>query len=596
MLGRRIGAALRRRRASHRVTVLAAGLIAVSIGVCAAATQAMDAQEQETLALRFDMRGEQEADGVALVAIDDESLAALGAWPFRRSLHARAVDALRRAGAREIVYDVQFSEPTRPRDDLALYDALGRAGGGVLAATATDEHGDTAVFGGRENLEAIGAVAASAAFVTVDRDLYLRFPYATGGLRSLAVAAARRAGRRVEASDFERGGAWIDYRGPPGTIPTVSFSRLLRSPERVAAALRDRIVVVGVTAPTEQDVHATPVSSDRLMSGPEIQANAVWTALHGLPLRSAPPWVAWLAIAMLGMGPAVATLWGRAAQAGLAALVLGGGYLVAAQGAFDAGLVVPVVYPMVALLLGTMSAMSAAYVAEREAARRAASYNARLEREVRARTEQLRDTQLEVVRRLGRAVESRDADTGFHIDRMSTLSERLALAAGMSRAEAELLRQASALHDVGKVGIPDAVLRKPGKLDAEEWMIMKGHTTIGAAILAGSSSPLIQLAETIALAHHERWDGSGYPQGLRGEEIPLAARICAVCDVFDALLSARPYKRAWTLDDVLAELERQRGHHFDPALIDAFLALVPELEPELVAQAGAEQDETAIAA
>jgi len=579
-------AALRRLRGSHRVTILAAALVAVAVALAAEATHVVEAQEQDTIGLRFQLRGEQPATGVAVLAIDDETMAALGRWPFRRSLHARAVDALRAAGARGIVYDVQFSEPTRARDDLALYDALGRAGGAVLAATATDARGDVPIFGGRENLRAIGAEAASAAFVTADRDRFLRFPYAAGRLPSLAVAAARRAGRPLRPSDFEAGGAWIDYRGAPGTIPSLPFSALLESPRRARSVFRDRIVVVGVTAPTEQDVHATPAAADRLMSGPEIQANAVWTALHGLPLRSAPAWATWLAILLLGLAPAVATLTVRATRAGLVALALGAGYLVAVQVAFDTGHVLRVVSPLVALLLGTMTAMSAAYVAEREQRRRVASYNARLEREVRARTEQVRDTQLEVVRRLGRAVESRDADTGFHIDRMSALAERLGLATGMSPEEAELLRQAAALHDVGKVGIPDAILRKPGRLDPEEWAVMQRHTTIGAAILAGSSSPLIQLAESIALSHHERWNGTGYPQALRGEEIPLAARICTVCDVFDALLSARPYKAPWTLDEALEELERERGEHFDPALVDAFLALVPTLEPELLARAG----------
>ena len=578
-------AALRRLRGSHRVTILLAGLVAVAMALAAEATHVTQAQEQDTLGLRFRLRGEQPARDVAVVAIDDESLAALGRWPFRRSLHARAVDALRAAGARGIAYDVQFSEPTRPRDELALYDALGRAGGAVLAATATDEHGDVPILGGRENLAAIGAEAASAAFVTVDGDSYLRFPHAGGGLPSLAVAAARRAGRPLRPSDFDAGGAWIDYRGPPGTVPTVSFSALLRSPRRVGPLLRDRIVVVGVTAPTEQDVHPTPTATDRLMSGPEIQANAVWTALHGLPLRSAPRWATWLAILLLGLAPALATLAMRATRAGLLALALGAGYLVAVQLAFDAGHVLRVVSPLVALLLGTMSAMSAAYVAERERRRRVASYNTRLEREVRARTEEVRDTQLEVVQRLGRAVESRDADTGLHIDRMSALAERLGLAVGMSTEEAELLRQAAALHDVGKVGIPDAILRKPGALDEQERAAMQTHTTIGAAILAGSSSPLIQLAESIAMSHHERWNGTGYPQRLRGEDIPLAARICAVCDVFDALLSPRPYKAPWSLAAALEEIERERGQHFDPLLVDAFLALVPTLEPALVAQA-----------
>jgi putative two-component system response regulator len=144
------------------------------------------------------------------------------------------------------------------------------------------------------------------------------------------------------------------------------------------------------------------------------------------------------------------------------------------------------------------------------------------------------------------------------------------------------------MHDVGKIGIPDRVLLKPGKLDADEWALMQSHTTIGAEILAGSSSALLQIAEEIALTHHERFDGTGYPQGLAGEAIPLGARITAICDVFDALRSQRVYKDSWTVDDAVAELEAQRGRHFDPALVDAFLALVPDLEPDLLQQDSAD--------
>jgi putative two-component system response regulator len=222
-------------------------------------------------------------------------------------------------------------------------------------------------------------------------------------------------------------------------------------------------------------------------------------------------------------------------------------------------------------------------VLEREERRRAALFSDRLRAEVSARTEELRQTQLEIVSRLGRAVESRDADTGLHVDRMAELSHRLALAAGLPEAQAELLGHAAVLHDIGKVGIPDRILRKPGRFDAAERAVMETHTTIGAGILAGSASPLIELAAVIARSHHERWDGTGYPDRLRGEAIPLAARICAVCDVFDALVSARPYKAAWPLQDALAELAAQRARQFDPALVDAFLALVPELDAAVLA-------------
>jgi putative two-component system response regulator len=237
-----------------------------------------------------------------------------------------------------------------------------------------------------------------------------------------------------------------------------------------------------------------------------------------------------------------------------------------------------------------MTAITIALVHERGERRRTVQYNERLEREVSARTAELRETQLEMLSRLGRAVESRDADTGAHLDRMSTLSHRLALAVGMPPAEAELMRHASLLHDVGKVGIPDRILNKPGRLDDTERELMQTHAAIGGKILAGSRSALVQLAASIARSHHERWDGTGYPDGLRGEEIPLSARICALCDVFDALLSPRTYKPAWPLEDALAEIAAQRGRQFDPALTDVFLTLVPALEPELTAPAAAHAD------
>jgi putative two-component system response regulator len=133
------------------------------------------------------------------------------------------------------------------------------------------------------------------------------------------------------------------------------------------------------------------------------------------------------------------------------------------------------------------------------------------------------------------------------------------------------------MHDVGKIGIPDAVLLKPGPLDEHEWEIVRAHTSMGGEILADSENPLVQLAETIARCHHERWDGTGYPLGLRGEAIPQAARICAICDAFDALLSRRAYKQSWSLEQALREISRSSGTHFDPQLVEVFLPLAPSL-------------------
>lgn len=193
-----------------------------------------------------------------------------------------------------------------------------------------------------------------------------------------------------------------------------------------------------------------------------------------------------------------------------------------------------------------------------------------LEDNVNARTREIRETRLEVIRRLGRAAEYRDNETGMHIIRMSLAASILGRAAGLTAEQAELLLNASPMHDIGKIGIPDRILLKPGPLDAEEWAIMKKHPTIGAELLSGGSSELMQMAETIAHCHHEKFDGTGYPRGLEGEQIPLAARIVAVCDVFDALLSKRPYKAPWTVDAALAELDKRAGTHFDPRLVQKF--------------------------
>jgi putative two-component system response regulator len=200
-----------------------------------------------------------------------------------------------------------------------------------------------------------------------------------------------------------------------------------------------------------------------------------------------------------------------------------------------------------------------------------------LEEKVQERTKELRETRLEIIHRLGLAAEYRDDDTGFHTIRMSRYCSQLASAYGLDKTTCQMILTASPMHDIGKIGIPDRVLLKPGKLDSEEWEIIKTHSDIGARILSGSQSELLQMAETIALTHHEKWDGSGYPRGLKGEQIPLVGRISAVCDVFDALTSERPYKKAWSIDEAVVEIERCRSKHFDPRLIDIFIHILPDI-------------------
>jgi putative two-component system response regulator len=191
--------------------------------------------------------------------------------------------------------------------------------------------------------------------------------------------------------------------------------------------------------------------------------------------------------------------------------------------------------------------------------------------------EQLKQAHIDLVQRLGRAAEYKDTDTGEHIVRMSQYSKVLALGIGMSENQAELLHQAAPMHDVGKIGIPDAILLKPGKLSEQEFEHMKEHALIGAKILANSSSPLLQLAHTLAIEHHEKWDGTGYPYGLKGDEISIEGRIVAVADVFDALTSKRPYKDAWSVEKAVAHMKDQAGSHFDPAIIDLLVNKLDEI-------------------
>ncbi|MBA4059060.1 MAG: two-component system response regulator [Verminephrobacter sp.] len=193
------------------------------------------------------------------------------------------------------------------------------------------------------------------------------------------------------------------------------------------------------------------------------------------------------------------------------------------------------------------------------------------------RMDELRETRLQIVQRLGRAAEYKDNETGLHVIRMSHFSKLLALAAGHSPVWAEDLLNAAAMHDVGKIGIPDAVLRKPGPLDAAEWDTMRRHPEIGAEIMGEHPSGVLQLAREIALAHHEKWDGSGYPRGLAGEAIPVSARIVAIADVFDALTTRRPYKEPWPVQEAMSHIAAQAGKHFDPALVALFAPLLPQL-------------------
>ena len=327
-------------------------------------------------------------------------------------------------------------------------------------------HGHTRVLGGDENLRAVHARAAASDLPTGPGGVIASFPRDVAASTSIAVAAARAAAAtRSTRRSFETDGAWIDYRGPPGTIPTVSFSDVVNG-KVPAAKLRGKIVVVGATAPTLQDVHATPAGGDELMSGPEIQANAIWTAMHGLPLRTAPRWVDLLALVLLACAGAR-----RAAPARRCAVAPSRRSSARSSSSSRSSRSrragsSPSAAPLLALALGAIGTIAARYLAERRERRRVDA------RQRGARAARPRAHRASCARPSWRSsAGSRTRPSRATATPARTSSGWAGCASGsraqvgLSVAEAELLRHASALHDVGKIGIPDRVLLSPGKLD-----------------------------------------------------------------------------------------------------------------------------------
>jgi CHASE2 domain-containing sensor protein len=564
-----------------RLALIGAGTLALLVVAIIGSTPFVHRLEQRTIDTRFHLRGAATVSDVVVVAIDDTTFSDLRKqWPLPRGFHARVVDRLREAGAKQIVYDVQFTEASaQPRQDLALFDAVARARGTVLATGEGTADGDTRVLGGDDKLARIGATAAAANLPVEGGGVIRRYKAMEGPLASIASVVARRLGHAVPGGRFDDGSALIDFAGPPGTVPSYSFSDVHEG-SVADERFRDRIVVVGPTSPTLQDLHPTAAGGG-LMAGPEIQANAIRTALRGNPLQPTAGWSRLVLLFGLGGLAILLVLMLGPIRGAIGAVGVGLAFAAGAQWAFGHHHVLPVAVPLLGLAAATVAAVLTAVAQETAERRRVSGRNLELEDAVRARTAELEITHVEAVERLARAAELRDGDTGEHLDRMSRLCEAVALRLGHTPEQALRLRRASILHDVGKIGMPDGILRKPGKLSDDEIATMRRHTMEGAALLEGSRSPVLRMAEVIAGTHHERWDGTGYPLGLAEDEIPIAGRIAAVCDVYDALITERPYKRAWTPEEARAEITAQRGRHFDPDVVDALLAvLAASPEPE----------------
>jgi adenylate cyclase len=357
------GGSLRRRRGRAMLVVV---LIAAAIGVVFYATGLMGTLEAQSVDARFEVRGTQaKPEEIVVVGVDDKTFDELPntRWPYPRSLEGRVIENLTKAGAKAIAVDIQFTEQTTPKQDDALIEAVQGFPGIVLSTTETNKRGESRIFGGEEVVHEVGARAGDTSVPVESGGTTRKMLYEYGGLVSFAVAAAEATtGKPVTEGEFESDGkAWIDYRGPPQTFREVPFSRVLRG-KVPASVFRGKTVVIGATAPSLQDLHATSISGDELMSGPELQANSIWTAIHGFPLSSSATVIDLILILLFAAGPAAATLRLKPLPSLLAAIGLGLLYALATQLAFDSGTVLPVVYPLLALVLSALGALGVNYL------------------------------------------------------------------------------------------------------------------------------------------------------------------------------------------------------------------------------------------
>jgi adenylate cyclase len=337
------------------------------MSIAAFAGHLLQGPELQIIDTHFSVRGKQKPPSdVAVVAVDSKSFQQINqTWPFPRRYEAKVIQRLAAAGARVIAMDIQFTEPTDPRDDQAIGNAIFNARNVVLTTDAVNSKGQSNIFGGDQVVRELHATWGISSVKPDGDGVYRRVYYSLSGAKTFAVAAADRAlgkDRQVTRSSFPNGGsAPIDFAGPPNTIATYSFSDVYfgRVP---ASAFKGRTVVVGVSDPTEQDVHPTAASRNKLMPGPEIQANAVSSILRGFPLRNAGGWLDVLLIIVLGMVIPLANLRLRSWRVAALAVLLGIGYVVGTQVAFDNGLILTFMYPLIAIGLATVGTLGADYL------------------------------------------------------------------------------------------------------------------------------------------------------------------------------------------------------------------------------------------
>jgi adenylate cyclase len=341
-------------------------LAAAAIGIVFYATGLMATLEAQSVDARFSVRGTQtRPDEIVIVGIDNQTSNELpnNRWPYPRSFEGRVIENLTKDGAKAIAVDIQFTAQTTERQDDALIEAIGHAPGVVLSTTETNKKGESRIFGGEAVVHRFHARAGNTVVPLESGGTTRKMYYEFGGLASFPVVAAEEVtGRRISAGEFEGDGkAWVDFRGPPGTFREVSFARVMRG-KVPASVFRGKTVVIGATASKLQDQHATSTTGDELMSGPEVQASSIWSAIHGFPLSSSAKVLDLILILLFAAAPAAATIRLKPLLSLLAAIGLGIVYALVTQLAFDSGTVLPVVYPLLALVLSALGALGVNYL------------------------------------------------------------------------------------------------------------------------------------------------------------------------------------------------------------------------------------------
>jgi HD-GYP domain-containing protein (c-di-GMP phosphodiesterase class II)/CHASE2 domain-containing sensor protein len=591
--------------------------------------------------ISFRIRGSHKpSDKIIIAAIDEKSLEQLGRWPLKRIYYARLFDKMQQAAV--VGLDIILTEPSD--DDIILSEAIKRHGG-VILPIYIDRRLTIAKPSETLSAYGTGHVHIEYDIDNVAREVFHTLYYKDVQLYSLTSVMyeimTHRSFNRQKISAktheitskriFQMDPLKINYYGNPGTFQYISMFDIIDG-KYPSTFFNGKAVLVGLTAPGIVDMVSTPFSQQRnKMPGVEVQANILNNLIDGNSIQDIKEWIRWISaivfcaiclLSFIKLGEKKAALllifssliitalvfflfttfdlWTGPALFYFSAIYI---YMVTYIMRLDeAAKNLDIKYSSVTSLLGGYSDQKGPAVGLVSFLSPGGinvkiqklmwvehKYEKQLEYTVQQKTKELSQAlsmisnmSKEMIMRLTTAAESKDEHTGKHISRIGLYANRLAGKMEMPPDFIEKITLASAMHDIGKIGIPDDILLKPGQLTEEEFEIIKRHTIIGSKILSGSEYPMIQISSTIALCHHERWDGTGYPKGLKGQDIPIEARIIMICDVYDALRSPRPYKPAFdhqrTFQMITKGDVKTIPEHFDPDVLHAFIQIAPTFD------------------